>query len=298
MKHNSYGVLMVLGATLIWGTSFVFQANGNDLFGPLTFNALRFLTASVFTALVSFPRRPVLPGDRSVSAGILSGICLFAMTALQQLGLHMGVAVGKTGFLVSTSVLFVPVICTLLGKKQASSTWIAASVTACGMYFLCMSGPASFALPDLVIVFSALAGALQILILDRFSDRIVISRFTLIQFMTCALFSTVFAVLFEGRMILQIRFSLPALSAVLYTGILASGVAYSLQAGSQKLLPASAVSVLLCFESVFAALAGWALLQEALSAGELFGCTLIFLGALIPQIPVPFLPLQRLRQEH
>jgi drug/metabolite transporter (DMT)-like permease len=38
------------------------------------------------------------------------------------------------------------------------------------------------------------------------------------------------------------------------------------------------------FESVFAALAGWVVLQEAMTARELFGCALMFAAIVISQI--------------
>ena len=40
-------------------------------------------------------------------------------------------------------------------------------------------------------------------------------------------------------------------------------------------------------ESVFAALSGWVLLNEALSMKELLGCALVFVAVILAQIPLP-----------
>jgi threonine/homoserine efflux transporter RhtA len=44
-------------------------------------------------------------------------------------------------------------------------------------------------------------------------------------------------------------------------------------------------SLLLSPESVFSALAGWAILGQVLSARELFGCSLVFIAVVGSQLP-------------
>ena len=72
---------------------------------------------------------------------------------------------------------------------------------------------------------------------------------------------------------------------LLYAGIMSCGVAYTLQIIGQKGLNPTVASLILSLESVFSALAGWAILNETLSAKELFGCALIFAAIITAQIP-------------
>ena len=64
--------------------------------------------------------------------------------------------------------------------------------------------------------------------------------------------------------------------AILYCGILSSGVGYTLQIIGQRGLDPTIASLAMCLESVFGALAGWALLGQKLTPIELTGCLLMF----------------------
>lgn len=102
------------------------------------------------------------------------------------------------------------------------------------------------------------------------------------QFALCGLLSLAAALLFED-------FSLPLLLRawlpVLYAGVFSSGVGYTLQIIGQKYAEPTVASIVMSLESVFAALAGWLLLNERLSGVELCGCALVFLSVLAAQLP-------------
>ena len=72
---------------------------------------------------------------------------------------------------------------------------------------------------------------------------------------------------------------------LLYAGIMSSGVAYTLQVMAQKITDPTVASILFCLESVFAVLAGWVLLHQALSPRELAGCLVMFAAILLAQHP-------------
>jgi drug/metabolite transporter (DMT)-like permease len=68
--------------------------------------------------------------------------------------------------------------------------------------------------------------------------------------------------------------------AILYGGVLSVGVAYTLQVIAQKDAPPIHAAIILSLEAVFAALAGWLVLNEVLSPRGLIGCILMFSGML------------------
>ena len=70
-----------------------------------------------------------------------------------------------------------------------------------------------------------------------------------------------------------------------YAGCLSMGVAYSLQIIGQQKVDAVPAAIIMSLESVFAALAGWLLLQERMSPRELTGCGLLFTAVILSQIP-------------
>ena len=96
------------------------------------------------------------------------------------------------------------------------------------------------------------------------------------------LLATVLALLFESFTFSDI---LAAWVPLLYTGIISSGVGYTLQILGQRTVNPTVASLILSLESVFAVLAGWVLLGQPLSPRELVGCALVFAAVVLAQLP-------------
>ena len=71
---------------------------------------------------------------------------------------------------------------------------------------------------------------------------------------------------------------------IVYAGVLSSGAGYTLQILAQKDTDPVVASLLMSMESVFAMLAGWVLLGQALSPREMLGCGLVFAGIILAQL--------------
>ena len=76
-----------------------------------------------------------------------------------------------------------------------------------------------------------------------------------------------------------------ALIPILYAGIMSSGVAYTLQMVGQKNFNPTIASLIMSLESTFAAIGGWLLLHQKLTARELCGCALMFVAIMLSQVP-------------
>ena len=102
------------------------------------------------------------------------------------------------------------------------------------------------------------------------------------QYAVCSVLSLAIAV-FKGE-----SFALAGLMGaampILYGGLLSVGVAYTLQLVAQRDAPASHAAIILSLESVFAALAGWALIGEVLSTRGVIGCALMLAGMLLSEL--------------
>ena len=66
---------------------------------------------------------------------------------------------------------------------------------------------------------------------------------------------------------------------------MSSGVAYTLKIIGQKGLRPTVASLIMSLESVISAISGWLLLDQALSAREIFGCVLMFGAIVLAQLP-------------
>jgi drug/metabolite transporter (DMT)-like permease len=72
---------------------------------------------------------------------------------------------------------------------------------------------------------------------------------------------------------------------VVYGGAISVGLGYTLQAYAQRDAPATDAAVILSMEAVFAALFGWLLLSETLTAVQVAGCALMLGAMVLAQVP-------------
>jgi len=106
-------------------------------------------------------------------------------------------------------------------------------------------------------------------------------RLAFLQFVTCSVVSLILALVFEPIVWASIVAAAPAL---LYGGVVAVGIGYTLQVVAQKDAIASHAAIILSLEAVFAAMAGAWLLGEALQIRGYVGCVLMLAGMLLAQL--------------
>ncbi len=287
------GALLLLSAALIWGVAFVAQSVGMDHVGPCTFTAARnFIGALVLLPVIAFashlkkggnPEEKASNGQRKrlLVGGVVCGILLGSASLLQQAGIQTTTA-GKAGFLTALYIVIVPVLGIFLGKRPGWVVWLAVLLALVGAYLLSVKGGFSIAWGDLLVIFSALVFSLHILAVDWASSQVDGIRLSCLQFFVAGLLSLVLAFLWETP-----RWSdlLAAWIPLLYTGVVSSGMGYTFQILGQRHMNPTAASLILSLESVFAALAGWLILQQPLSPRELAGCGLVFVGVILAQLP-------------
>ena len=285
-KEQMKGSAMLLLATLIWGCAFVAQSVGMDHMEPMSFQAVRSLLA--VAALV--PTIYWMDKDKSTflprwkdkalwKTGIPCGIALFAAQGLQQTGL-LYTEPGKAGFITAMYIVLVPVLGLFLRRKCGLRVWISVALAVGGLYLLSCVGVTHVNLGDILILISALCFAVQILLIDSLAQNMDGLRLNCIQFLVVTVLSALTAAFTETTTWQGI---VACAIPLLYTGILSSGVAFSLQILGQQHLPPEPASLIMSLESVFAVLAGWVLLGQTLSPIELTGSGLVFAAVILSQ---------------
>lgn len=276
---------LLLFVALVWGAAFVAQKNAMADIGVLTFVAARFaLSALLLLPLAWREQRGATRPDQQLNRSHLADFVILcgAFTAadiLQQAGIAR-TSVTNAGFLTGLYVLFVPIICRIIYREKLSRLiFPAALLSVAGVWLL--SGGITTALNggDAMVLLCAIGYATQVTLIGRLVRRVSAPlRICFIQYAVVAVISTALAFIFE-QPTLQSLWAVKG--AILYAGGLSGGVAYTLQVLAQQHTPASDSAVILSSESVFAALAGAALLQERLSAPALAGCGLIIIAILL-----------------
>ena len=135
---------------------------------------------------------------------------------------------------------------------------------------------------DFLVMICSFIFSIHIMIIDYFSPAVDGVKMSCIQFFTCAVLAGIGMLLFEQPTWANI---FAAWKPILYAGAMSSGVAYTLQIIGQKGLRPTVASLIMSLESVISAISGWLLLDQALSAREIFGCVLMFGAIVLAQLP-------------
>lgn len=286
-KGRGIGAALLLSASLIWGVAFVAQSAGMAYVGPFTFTAVRSALAALGLGVLMliFDRTGLRSKNTDKKllwrAGILLGVVITIASNLQQFGL-MTISAGKAGFITSLYIVFVPVFGLFIKRSPHFMLWFSVLVALAGLYFLSFRGDFSVGRGDMLVLASAVVFAIQILLVDHFAPKVDIIRLNFIQFSVMALLSCAPMLLFEKPTISAVS---DAWLPIVYAGVFSGCGAYTLQMLGQRRVEPTTASLLLSPENVFAALAGWALLGQTLSARELLGCALVFIAVIGSQLP-------------
>ena len=169
-----------------------------------------------------------------------------------------------------------------LGKRPKATVAAAAGIALIGMYLLCMEESLRLSRGDLFCLFCAFAFPFQILSLDHFTRETDAVLLSCVEFFTVSVIAWILAFLLEDPDPAALR---AALIPVLYAGLLSGAVAYTLQAvGQKKIQNPSAASLIMSLESVFAALAGWLILDQSMSGRKILGCVIMFAAIILAQL--------------
>jgi drug/metabolite transporter (DMT)-like permease len=278
---------LLLTTAIIWGFAFVAQRVGMDYVGPFTFNGIRFAIGSLsLLPLVAIGReqRSVThkpPGLKTILfGGAALGLALFSGASLQQIGLVYTTA-GKAGFITGLYVIIVPLLGLFWRQQPKIGTWIGAILAAIGLYFLSVTEEFTIELGDLLVLIGAFFWAAHVLIIGWLSPRINPVKLAFSQYVACSILSLITACVIEDITMLSI---FQAAIPILYGGLLSVGIAYTLQVIAQRDAHPAHAAILLSLEAVFAAIGGWLILGEIISARGLFGCGLMLSGMLLSQL--------------
>ncbi|MBD8122840.1 MULTISPECIES: DMT family transporter [Pseudomonas] len=285
-NHALRADLLMLLTALIWGTGFVAQTAGMDHIGPYLFSGLRFALGSLClvplilrnasTARVPEP----LLNRGMLRAGIIMGLALALGINLQQVGL-LFTSVTNSGFITGLYVIVVPLLGLLLGHKTGLGTWLGCLLAVVGMCLLSIGDNFHVASGDWLQLIGAFVWGGHVILVSLFASRHDPIRLAFLQFATCSVVSLLLAVLFEP---IALNAIIDAGPALLYGGIVAVGVGYTLQVVAQKHAIASHAAIILSLEAVFAAIAGAWILGEALQLRGYIGCGLMLAGMLLAQL--------------
>ena len=286
---KSFSMFCALITTFIWGTAFIAQDTGMDNIGPLTFNSSRFfvgfLTILPFAILIEknkIKKEIEKNSKLFIKYLIFMGVSLFLGTFLQQAALQY-TNIANAAFFTVFYVPFVPIILFIIYKEKVHwSIWPSIALCIVGVYLLTDFSDAEIMLGDALVIFCSIFWALHIIFAGKFMQKFDIPVFyAALQAAFVFSLSIFFAFLFEEVILSNI---LLELNSILYAGALSGGIAFTLQMYAQKNIEEAPAAIIYSLEGVFAAIAGWIILDQFLKFNNIIGCFLILFAVILSKI--------------
>ena len=269
--------------TLVWGATFTLIKSALRDVSPLLFLTLRFTlaTAALGALWLSGWRGPrSQPG--SLRAGVLAGILLFGGFLLQTLGLQLTTP-PRSAFLTGLSSVMVPLLAAVVYKTRPQAREVFGVVVATvGVALMTLDGPiSSIGKGEVLTLFCAAAFAGHIVTVGHYSGKISFEMLSISQVATSAVLAVTLFWWVESP---HIVWRPAVIYAILVTGLLATALAFSVQAWAQKFISSTRTALIYTLEPVFAWLISYWALGEGLAGRAAAGAALILGGVVLVEL--------------
>ncbi len=275
--------LALAGVAFIWGSTFVVVKEALHDASALTFLCLRFSLATLALLGTARPLAGRFQQARLlVSGGFVAGLCLFAGYWLQTLGLRYTTP-SKSAFLTGLSIVMVPLLVAAFHRRLPAPAEIAGVAAATlGMGLLTLEGGLGSMNPGDALTLGCAAGfALHILAIGHWAPRVDYQALTLVQIATATLLC---ALTFWWAEPSYLRLTPRVLAALAVTGLLATALAFSVQAWAQQRTTPTHTALMFALEPVFAWVTSFLWTGERLSLRQAAGAVLILAGILTVEL--------------
>ncbi|MFL0800972.1 MAG: DMT family transporter [Agarilytica sp.] len=268
----------LVAVSLIAAAGWLFSKNALQEFPPFTFIALRFSLAAVVLMMFCLPQlRGLSAGQlvRSMSTGAVLGVSLL----LWVVGLHRTASIGESAFIVSLTVVVVPVIGRLLFKDSMSFSLLFALFPALvGLALLTIDNGFVVEVGQWYFLVVTIGFALHLNLSSHLVSQVPSLANTSIQLIMVATIGSVAALIWEEW---TVRLSASAWGWLLASAVIATSFRFALQNHAlQRMIPSHA-SLILLMVPVWTAMLGVMFLGEFLSINKIFGCMLIFAALIV-----------------
>lgn len=275
---------MLLGASLIWGGSYLALKGALDVIPATWLIAIRFLASGVILALILAPRlRRDLDGSHLVAGGLI-GLVGGLGYLVQNMGLS-DTTPSNNAFLTATYCVMVPFVHWAFTRERPSGrNVLAALLCLAGVAFVSMGDSLVLALRggDWLTLLGAVFFALQIVLIARLAPAHDTLTLTVVEFFAMGLVSLAAALPLD-----PVPRLVPTPSLVLQLGyviLLSSVVATLFQNVGQAHVPPAQASLLMCLESVFGVALSVVFYGDPLTWQLLVGFGLIFVAVVLSEV--------------
>jgi drug/metabolite transporter (DMT)-like permease len=272
--------------TLIWGSTFVLVKAALVDISPILFIVLRFSLAAI-ALLVAF-RRSALPDGtpgrswKAVGAGAVAGVFLFSGYVFQTTGLRLTTA-PRSAFITGLTSVAVPLLAALVYRiRPQISEVVGVLVATTGLALMTLPGVfGPMRSGDLLTLCCTLGFAAHIVTLGHFTEKMSFELLSVAQIGTAAALGWL---LYSWAEKPRLAWRPAVVWAILITGLLATALAFSVQAWAQRYASPARTALIFMLEPVVAWITSFGLAGEGLSGRAAAGAALILAGVLIAEL--------------
>lgn len=278
-KQLQANFLIVLVA-LFWGSTYFLTKMAVAELESFNLTALRFGTAFIITALFFFKR--IRKADRtvikySIILGVLAVIAVLSMT----FGVQYTTA-SNAGFLISLSVVMIPLISVVVLKKKIKAKLLLSVVLATiGIVCLTLNEQLTINKGDILCILCAASFAVQVLIMERIpksADSVAIGA---LQLGITAVVNFILSFFLEN---FTVPSDLKVWGVIVILGVFCTAFCYIIQIYALKNTSAIQAGIILSLEPVFSAIFAYIFLGELLSKQGYIGAILLFISVILAGI--------------
>jgi drug/metabolite transporter (DMT)-like permease len=268
--------------TAVWGATFVLVKAALADISPVLFLALRFSLATLALMLPLSGRLRAQWDWKAAGAGCLAGVFLFAGYVFQTLGLRLTSA-PKSAFITGLSAAMVPLVAALVYRMRPRISEVCGlAVSTAGLALMSIEGLAARINPgDLLTLCCAVAYAAHIVVLGHFAERMSFEILSLMQVAMAAFLSLASFWWVEP---VRVLWRPATIGAILITGLLATALAFTIQAWAQQYTSSTRTGLIYMLEPVFAWVTSFLLAGEGLSRRAAAGAFLILGGVALVEL--------------
>ncbi len=278
--HRAFlGRLALLGAALIWGSSFFVMKNAVAGIPVLMLLGIRFTVGCALLCIL-FPRRLKKLNGRLLGHGALLGALLLTAYTAQTFGLK-GTTPGKNAFLTAVYCVLVPFMNWAIVRRAPKKwNWLAAVMCLGGIGLVSLNEALTVNAGDALTLLGGVFFAAHMIAVSRFGAQEDPVLLTAVQFGMAALCSWVLSLATETP---PSPFPENAGVELIYLSVFATTIALLLQNVGQSVTPAAPASILLSLESVFGVLFSMIFYHEQVTMRLWAGFGLIFAAVLVSE---------------
>lgn len=283
-KSRVFFALLLIG-TAFWGISFPVTKDSFSVIHPFTFLLYRFLIAAVVLHFI-FNKQLSLISKKGIKYGLLAGIPLGLAILLHTVGLKY-TSSSNASFIAGIEVLLIPLLKLFFFKKRVQpKMWLACTLALVGLYIIAMTSSSGFAIGDLYVFIGSIFFSLYVLLVSKLKDKTEAFSFVIVQLYTCAALYAALTITTLGPSALYVPMQKDVWIALMFTGVLATAYMYCVQNIAQKHIEEEKIALAYLSEPIFATVAAYFMINEAITMRTVVGGLLILSAMFIAEVNI------------